>query len=151
MNSNYFNISKLYRTPENSMSSSHTHSFWELFYLTKGSCSILIRDALYEIKSVFNEAIQGDDEALVFDSNDIREDRYIDFVESRFAKDLQPCQIQDILKEGTVSLTAQDKDQAIREYKNKHNQNEPDEETTKLLLLMTSMLTAALISFMISV
>ena len=31
------------------MSSSHTHSFWELFYLTKGSCSILIRDALYEI------------------------------------------------------------------------------------------------------
>ena len=49
MNSNYFNISKLYRTPENSMSSSHTHSFWELFYLTKGSCSILIRDALYEI------------------------------------------------------------------------------------------------------
>ncbi len=91
-------------------------------------------DALYEIKSVFNEAIQGDDEALVFDSNDIREDRYIDFVESRFAKDLQPCQIQDILKEGTVSLTAQDKDQAIREYKNKHNQNEPDEETTKLLL-----------------
>ena len=49
MNSNYFNISKLYRAPENSMSSSHTHSFWELFYLTKGSCSILIRDALYEI------------------------------------------------------------------------------------------------------
>ena len=49
MNSNYFNISKLYRTPENSMSSSHTHSFWELFYLTKGSCSILIRDVLYEI------------------------------------------------------------------------------------------------------
>lgn len=35
MNSNYFNISKLYRAPENSMSSSHTHSFWELFTLPK--------------------------------------------------------------------------------------------------------------------
>lgn len=49
MNSNYFNISKLHRTPEDSMKSSHAHSFWELFYLTRGSCSILIRDSLYEI------------------------------------------------------------------------------------------------------
>ena len=91
-------------------------------------------DALYEIKSVFNEVIQGEDEALVFNSDDIREDRYIDFVEASFAKDLQPCQIQEMLKDGTVSLTAHDKEQAVRDYKNKHEQNEPDEESLKTLL-----------------
>ena len=60
MNSNYFNISKLYRGPENSMSSSHTHSFWELFYLTKGSCSVLIGDALFEINEGTIFLIPGD-------------------------------------------------------------------------------------------
>jgi len=51
MNPYYFNISKLHRTPVNSMTSSHAHTFWELFYLTQGKCGVLIRDTLYEINA----------------------------------------------------------------------------------------------------
>lgn len=91
-------------------------------------------DDLYDIRAVYNEAIQGDDEALVFNSDDLREDRYINFVESRFAKDLQPCQIQKILKDGTVSLTTTDREQVIRDYKRNHEEEEPDEETLQSLL-----------------